>query len=860
MSETELDRVLRERLSRLDLERKVRLLTGVDFWALYAEPEAGLRPMVLSDGPAGVRGVVWDERDTSTNIPSATALAASWDVERVQRLGLLIAAEARTKGVHVLLAPTVNLHRTPYGGRHFECYSEDPLLSAAMGAAFVRGVQAGGVAATVKHFVANDSETQRMTVNAIVDERALRELYLAPFEVIVREAGVWAVMAAYNQVNGITMTESPLLREVLKDEWGFDGLVMSDWSAARTTDASASAALDLLMPGPRSPWNDALVEAVRAGRVPESAVDDKVLRLLRLAARVGALDGVPAGTIPAVPAPGTEAAEVRAAAAAGMVLVRNAGVPAGVEAGVEIDGGPGGSAAARSGAEGGPAAPLLPLDASRLRRLAVVGPNAAVARTLGGGSATVYPPYTVSPLAGLVAALGPDVRVDTCPGVSLETRIPPAPQELLRRPDGAGEGLDVEFFDAEGTLLARSYRKTGSFAWLGRFEGIPAALVSRIEVRGRIRAPEAGEYRIAVSGLGLVSLTLGGRTVVDTRVELPPGADVHEGFSVVPQPGTTVRLDAGEELDLVMIRDLEPESGKDEIQSAFFQLNIAPVTPSDDELLARAEELAREADAVVVVVGTTEEVESEGFDRRTLALPGRQDELVHRMAVANPRTVVVVNSGAPVLTPWRDEIGAVLLSWFGGQEYGNALADVLLGRTEPGGRLPTTWPVTEADPLPSPAPVDGVLEYTESIHLGHRAFERAGAEPAFPFGHGLGYTTWEYLGLDAPVRQSPGHDTVVTVRLRNSGTRRGREVVQVYASRAASGVDRPTRWLVGFALVAGAPGEQVSVAVPIRSRAFEHWDVATSGWVTEPGVFTLHAGRSSADLPLSVDLELTSTP
>src|SRR4051812_36260435 len=309
---------LHERLAALSLEQKVRLLTGADFWSLYAEPAIGLRRIVMSDGPAGVRGELWDERDPAANVPSPTALAATWDAGLVERLGGLLAFECRRKGVDVLLAPTVNLHRSPFGGRHFECFSEDPWLTAVIGTAYVRGLQAEGVAATVKHFVANDSETERFTLDARVDERTLRELYLAPFEAILA-ASPWAVMAAYNGVNGALMTESPLLRDVLKDEWGYDGLVMSDWGAARSLGA-ASAALDLVMPGPAGPWADELVAAVRSGEIPEPVIDDKVLRLLRLAARVGALEGLPAPPPPARP---DIAAELRATAAASFVLARN---------------------------------------------------------------------------------------------------------------------------------------------------------------------------------------------------------------------------------------------------------------------------------------------------------------------------------------------------------------------------------------------------------------------------------------------------------------------------------------------------------------------------------------------------------
>ena len=420
---------LRRRVGRLSLEQKVRLLTGAGFWALYDEPDAGLRPVVLSDGPAGVRGQSWDERDSSANVPSATGLAATWDPARIEAIGALLAREARRKGVDVLLAPTVNLHRTPYGGRGFECFSEDPLLTARIGTAYVRGLQRGGVAACVKHFVGNDSETERRTVDVHIDERTLREVYLAPFEAICREAGAWAVMAAYNGVNGSTMTESPLLRDILHREWGYDGLVVSDWTAARSTEAAAEAALDLAMPGPASrfgPWGDLLVEAVGNGKVDEALIDDKVLRILRLAARVGALADAPgAGDAPgprrapagpaSADAPDSLAVadELRAAAAAGFVLARNDGIL--------------------------PLSWSVPTLAglSRPVRIAVIGPNAEVARTMGGGSATVFPPYTVAPLEGLRAA---GLHVTHAAGVYGDARIPVARAPWLLRPDRSGPG------------------------------------------------------------------------------------------------------------------------------------------------------------------------------------------------------------------------------------------------------------------------------------------------------------------------------------------------------------------------------------------------------------------------------------
>jgi beta-glucosidase len=814
---------LRRRAGRLSLEQKVRLLTGADFWALHAEPEVGLRRVVLSDGPAGVRGESWDERDSSANVPSGTALAATWDPGRVEAVGGLLAREARRKGVDVVLAPTVNLHRTPYAGRCFECFSEDPLLTGRIGTAYVRGLQGGGVGATVKHFVGNDSETQRMTVDVRIDDRTLRELYLAPFEAIVRDARPWAVMAAYNGVNGSSMTQSPLLRDVLHGEWGYDGLVMSDWTAARSTEATASAALDLAMPGPASrygPWGDALVEAVRKGKVDEALIDDKVVRILRLAARVGALEGAPAA--PELRSDGpdsvTVAAELRAAAAAGFVLARNDGI----------------LPLSRSGPSDLPAP-------SRVTQIAVIGPNAEVARTLGGGSATLFPPYTVSPVDGLRAA---GLHVAHASGVSSLQRAPQARAPWLLRPDRSGPGAEIRFFADSGELTGSELRDGGTFMWLGGFTPSQGAEpVARLEIGCVIRATVAGPYQLGVSGLGRYRLVVDGAEVFDATLSLPEGADIAEALVAPPQQLAPVELAAGQSITAVFDHDVHssPFAGF----GTLVQLNLEPPHGTDDEEISAAASLAAASDVAVVVVGTTAEVESEGFDRTSLSLPGRQDELVRQVIAANPRTVVVVNSGAPVLLPWARDAGAVLLSWFGGQEFGNALADVLLGDVEPCGRLPMTWPTSE-EGLPSTGPSDGVLDYREGLFIGYRAFDRDGREPLFPFGHGTGYTTWSYDSMT--VSDGPA-GLAVCVQVRNTGPRGGREVVQVYASRPDSAVERPGKWLAGFAAVDADPGETVEVGILIPERVFQHWSDA--GWALEPGAFTLSAGHSSASLPLT---------
>ncbi|MDP9844374.1 glycoside hydrolase family 3 C-terminal domain-containing protein [Streptosporangium lutulentum] len=812
----ELDRLV----EKLDLERKVRLLTGATVWSTHAEPGIGLRAMVTSDGPAGVRGEGWDERSPSLTLPSATALAATWDDDLVRLLGGLLAAEARRKGVHVLLAPTLNLHRSPLGGRHFECYSEDPLLTGRIGAACIRGVQAGGVAATAKHYVANDSETERLTLDARIDEQTLRELYLAPFEAAV-EAGVWAVMSAYNGVNGTTMSENPLLADPLKAAWGFDGVVVSDWGGVRSTTPAARAAQDLAMPGPQGPWGEALVAAVRAGDVPEAAIDDKVRRLLRLAFRVGALDpGLPADGHAAAsdPAPhedhGPARALLRRAVAAGTVLLRNEDS-------------------------------LLPLDPSRLRRVAVLGPNAAAVRIQGGGSAGVYPLSVSTPLDGIRDALSGTAEVVHCSGAHPRDRPTPLGTDNARNPLTGEPGVLVRLLDADGAEIHAEHRLTGRILEPARIDSAAA-----VEIRALLSPETDGLWELAVAGWGHVLLEADGRVLVDEEVERDTDdpATVHLS---PPYRRARLTMAAGRDVELVSRRRLDPGGGVASVLAA------DPPRRDDEAELAAAVELARTCDAVIVVVGTTEEIESEGVDRGSLDLPGRQDELVRAVAAANPATVVVVNSGGPVLLPWREEVPAVLLSWFPGQEAGHGLADVLFGRAEPGGRLPTTW----ADrALVSTVPTGGTLAYAEGLDIGYRAWLRRPEPPAYWFGHGLGYTSWSYESLSVPPDAAPGEPLSVRVRLRNTGGRAGREVVQVYLSRLETGVVRPARWLAGYATADAGPGEVVDVTVDIRARALQHWSAEHRTWRTEEGAFTVLAGRSAADLPLSGTALLGTCP
>jgi beta-glucosidase len=801
--------------AKLDLETKVRLLSGASVWTTQAVPGIGLRSMTVSDGPVGVRGGTDSELDPSAAFPSGSAMAASWDEDLLHRIGTALAGEAVRKGVDVVLGPTINLHRSPLAGRHFECFSEDPLLSGRLATAYVRGLQEQGIGACPKHYVANDAETDRMSVDNAVDERTLRELYLAPFEAVVADAEPWLVMAAYNSVNGAPMTENPLLAEPLKGEWGFDGVVVSDWDALYSGEPAAQAALDLAMPGPDAAWGAPLVEAVRAGRVAEADVDAKVRRLLQLAARTGALAGVDGG--PTTP-PGriADAAPLaREAAVAGTVLLRNDGI--------------------------------LPLSADALTRVAVIGPGARDARALGGGSATVPLPYLVTPLAGLTQSLSGRAEVVSAVGAALSDALRPARADELAGADGMA-AVHVRWLDEDGATVAEQDAGTAIVVRLR--DAVPEGAVA-MQVSARFTADQDGDWRLGATGFGACELAVDGETVAGGEV-FPQGHDVGEIFQHAPQHTAVVPLRAGRTVEVVVTCRWPADA-------FIFRAGLVvglPLRPADEEL-AHAVELARTSDVAVVVVGTSEDVESEGFDRTSLALPGRQDELVRAVAAVNPRTVVVVNAGAPVELPWRDQVAAVLVAWFPGMEFGNALADVLLGVVEPGGRLPTTWPAAKSDaPVLETTPTDGRLVYAEGLDIGHRAYLSTGREPAYWFGHGLGYTTWAYEGITA---QPAGTGLTATVRLRNTGTRAGKQVVQVYASRPDSAVERPLRVLAGFAVAVAEPGETVDVSVEISHRVLRHWDVDSSGWVTEGGDVVLSAGPHSGDVPITTTVALRPT-
>jgi len=808
---------IRELAQSLSLEQQVQLLTGADVWSTHAIPEIGLSRVVMSDGPAGVRGEDFDERHDSVSLPSSSALSATWSVETARRYGQVLGQEARRKGVQAVLGPTINLHRSPLGGRHFECMSEDPRLTATMAAGYVAGVQSMGVGATPKHYLANEAETERFTADSVVDERPLRELYLAAFEDAITEARAWLVMSSYNSINGTTASENKLLETPLSTEWGFDGVVVSDWTGVRSVDA-ANAHQDLEMPGPVGHWGPKLMAAVTDGRVSREAILEKITRILRLAARVGSLEGFePAVT--QLPAQLDGAAVAREVAVRGAVLVRNKGI--------------------------------LPLDAKALSSVAVIGHNADEARTQGGGSATVMPKYTVSPLEGLRKALPDDVTVTYARGAKVAEGIQPFPRASLRNPVSNVPGIRVTFLAADGTEISGEDRLASHLIWFG--VGIPDAAAS-IRMTADWIAETAGVHHLGVGTVGRIRFALDGVEVFNSELEdetevlgaalFDPPKTVH---AVETTAGQSVRIEAEYQLPADQI-----------IPFTAILLGEETVVADPQAEIDAAVEAAGNSDVAVVVVGTNAAIESEGFDRKDLDLPGHQNKLVEAVAAANPRTVVVVNSGSPVIMPWLDAVDAVLLGWFGGQEFGSAVAHILLGIEEPGGRMPTTWPAALDDvPVLNTTPVDGKVIYSEGIHIGYRAWLKQQAEggpaPALPFGYGLGYTTFEFGKAHAPQAITAGNEVVVHVPVKNTGSRTGREVVQVYLERRESTVERPVRWLAGYAGTHLAPAGTESVEINIPARAFSHYD---GGWQCEPGTFRLLVGRHAEDDFQELDIEL----
>ncbi|WHU04973.1 glycoside hydrolase family 3 C-terminal domain-containing protein [Sphingomonas sp. NIBR02145] len=797
-----LDARVDDLIARMTLDEKIALLAGASSMTTNGVPRLGVPGIKMTDGPTGVRS---PEGKPATVFPVGAAIAATWNPALAAHVGGAIAEEARADGASVLLAPTVNIVRTPRWGRNFETYSEDPYLTAQIALGYVGGVQREGIGVSLKHFVANNQETNRFFVDARVSERALRELYFPAFEAVVKQADPWSVMASYNKVNGTYVSQNRLLlTDVLKKDWGFPGAVVSDWGATHSTAPAANAGLDLEMPGPPAQFGAKLRKAVDAGEVKLAQIDDNARRVLRMILRSGVLDRAPSA-----PAPARNHADVaRAAAEEAIVLLKNQAV--------------------------------LPLG-SDIRTLAVIGPNAASARMQGGGSSEVVPFDAIaSPLAALRAAY-PGVRITYAQGVDNE-ETPPAADAALFSPDAghADSGLQASYF-AAADFAGEPVRSARETRFIKRISGnvASASVIGYAALRweGWLWPRRSGRHELSIRGTGSATLILDGKTILDKSVKGVPDARDVIGFPVLRRT-VALDLEAGRGYRI----RLDYATGQTPYEALAFGLREP--SPSLDEAVAAA----RAADAAIVLVGSSSTTEGEGYDRPTLALPGEQDKLVAAVAAANPRTVVVVNSGAAVTMPWRDQVPAILQLWFPGQEGAQALAAILAGRVNPSGKLPVSFPASDADDRADLSKISS--DYSEDLLVGYRKFDTAGTAPLFAFGHGLSYSRFGYSALKAPRRLRGGAPLKVQLTLRNQAGPGGKEVVQLYVAPAERGEGEPVRQLRAFAKVALAPGESRRVSLTIDPRAFATWDEAEHRWRVRPGAYSLQVGGGSDDIRL----------
>lgn len=802
-------------VAQLSLDEKAAMAAGSGLWFSTPVERLGIPAFKMSDGPNGVRG---EARGgvTSTCFPVGVALGASWDAELLEEIGAALAEEARAKGVDVLLGPTINLQRTPLAGRNFECYSEDPHLSSELAIAYTRGVQGGGVAVCLKHFACNDSEFERQSISSVVDARTLREIYLRPFERAIREAGAWSVMSAYNRLNGEYCSANRwLLTEVLKEQWGFDGVVISDWGGTYDTVGPARAGLDLEMPGPPRRMGEALAEAVRAGEVEAELLDDKVRRQLRLMVRTGRLDD-PEHHAETAGDDDARRALAHRAAVAGTVLLKN-----------ERE--------------------TLPLQG--VKRIALIGPNAVEPQIQGGGSSGVSPHFVDLPEDALREAL-PDAEILVARGCRAHRYLPLLPPELCRtEEDGDRSGLQVSFHAGHacaGEAVRVTRPRRSQLVFFGDFDPEVPREFSAV-VRTWLTPRYSGEHAFSLLTAGRARLTVDGRSVVDDWDEWTPG-ESYFGNGGCEQRGT-IELEAGRPVcvEVHYSRELAPD---------FAALRIGLLEPEPFDLLTDALDVAREAEVAVVMVGLDGEWETEGADRADMALPGAQRELIRRVLAVNPNTIVVINAGSPIDTAdFRFDARAILQLWYPGQACGRALADVLTGREEPGGRLPVTFPERLED---HPSWLDypgefGEVRYGDGVFVGHRGFLERATKPAFPFGHGLGYARFE---LDEAVAELEGDRVRISARLCNEAQRAGSTVVQVYFGAPGEIARRPPLELCAFRRVSLAPGEEARVEFQLPLARFACFDPRARCFRTEAGTTGIEIGFSCADLRGHAELEL----
>nr|WP_319473915.1 glycoside hydrolase family 3 C-terminal domain-containing protein [uncultured Cohaesibacter sp.] len=793
-------------LHKMTSDEQASLLAGADFWTTHAVPRLDVPKIKVSDGPNGARGAgALGGEVTSNCFPCGIALGASWNQKALYQVGAALAEEAKAKKASVLLAPTVNLHRSGLNGRNFECFSEDPTVTAKLAVSYISGLQDQGVGATIKHFVGNESEYERQTMSSDIDERSLRELYMVPFEAAVKEAGVWAIMSSYNRLNGTYTSEHEwLLSTVLRGEWRYDGIVMSDWYGSHSTVQSVEAGLDLEMPGPGRFRGDRLARALHDGEVSATSVKESAGRMLKLIERVETFDQDTLSEEGSVDTPELRAF-LRDMAAEGAVLLKNDDI--------------------------------LPLQKSGLKSVAAIGPNAAVARIMGGGSAQINTAYKISPLEGLQKALGANI-VQFAPGCSNN--------RLVQAIDGT---IKVDFFagrEFAGEPVHSSTSAISEFLWFDPPVAHLGMTDFSVRVKTTVSVEKSGLYRLGLCNAGLANLYLDGTLVVD-GVE---GWQKGENFFGLGNSERTVErpLESGKSYEIVA--EYRPHSAEWEgIDIRALRFGLEPVLGEAE--LAEAERIAASADVAIVFAGRSGEWDTEGLDLPNFELPGSQNALIARVAKANANTIVVLQTGGPVTMPWLPEVKAVLQLWYPGQELGHAVADILLGEAEPAGRLPQTFPKGMEDlPVLMQTPaiypgVDGHVHYDEGLSIGYRHYDRHKGAVLFPFGYGLSYTSFDWTLASEGALTIDKSGAVISVEVENTGSRRGADVVQLYMAPLKGSVDRPEKELRCFEKVKLDPGQKSMVHFSISPRDLCFYSPEDHAFRADPGTYQMQICKNA---------------
>ncbi|KAF3388795.1 putative beta-glucosidase I [Penicillium rolfsii] len=802
-------------LQELTLAEKISLLAGADNWHLQGIERLGIPQIRTSDGPNGIRGTKMINGDPASCLPCGTALAATWDVDLIRRGGQLLAEEASNKGVSVILGPTVNTPRSPLAGRGFESFGEDPVLAGVISSEFVSTVQSKGVGATLKHFVCNDQEHERMSQDSRLSERALREIYAMPFQITLRSVMPWALMTGYNKVNGTHASEnSHILQDILRGEWGYEGLVMSDWRGTYSTAEAIKAGLDLEMPGPSYLRGNLVNIALTCGKLTENDIDRCVKRILHSIYKV----------LPQMPMskmgeeefdPNAKRKYLREAASSACVLLKNDNH-------------------------------VLPFH--RERSIAIIGPNAKIAAISGGGSANVVPSYTVNPFEGISSHAECLVEYSLgCTGYNKnplltnlvnDLKFSVYAEELTNK---SQEVLDV-FPVSNSDLYLFDYAPPLPTSHQGAWYA---------EIIGSLEPPVTGDYSFSLSVAGTAKLFINNKLLVDAATQQKHGGGFF-GYGTTEVYGIH-RLTKGEiytlrvEFGSIATSQL-PGPGKDSTVGGGIRIGCAYLADPEEEL-AKAISIAKQVNQVAIVVGLNADWESEGFDRETLKMPGNTDRLIREITSVNKNTAVIIQSGTPITMEWVDSAPAILHAWYGGNELGNAIADVLYGEVNPSGKLPLTFPIRLED---NPAFLNygserGRTIYGEDIYVGYRYYEKTWTRVLFPFGHGLSYTDFNMDKMRVDVSESEDLITV-SVDVQNVGNRDGAQVVQVYLSQRKPSVARPIKELKGFTKVFLASKEKKTVQVNMSLKyATSFWDESEKSWLMEQDTFDVLVGSSSAD-------------